>query len=572
MANESWVLATVLLCLYGFFKEMRPSEPFLTPYLRNYKNLTAEEVDNEIYPIWTYSYLFALVFVFLLTDFLRYKPVIIVEVLTYLATWSLLIWGNGLQAMLLMQFFYGLATATEIAYYSYIYAIVSPQQYRKVTSYTRTAILTGDFTAGVLGQILVSSHITTTYFLLNVISFVSLCVAFVISIFLPPTKKSVYFHRDSVSGIDSHHVSLPPPPQCQKSDENTAAKDEFKDVMANEDITSTEGELYIHQNSDTNCVQDDYGSIWDSTQSSQEDLVIRTNTYADDNIENQSPKRKRRIIKVQCTSCKGNFQSLLTDFKSCYSSSHLLKWSLWWAFATCGYFQIGNYVQNLWDLIEPSTSDDSRIYNGAVDAVSTLSGAFATFILAFIKFNWTIFGELTLGIVSTLDAVILCAMGFSSNIWLSYAFYILFRSSYQLLITIATFQIASHLTTERYALVFGCNSFVALALQSLLTLIVVDKHGLNLPADVQFCIYGGYYFVIGTIFMAKAVYTLSKSGWIISCQQRWVTYKDEDADSVEEKYLQEEMEKNHTIQSDIEEEASLVERRVCVNDDNECVH
>lgn len=38
---------------------------------------------------------------------------------------------------------------------------------------------------------------------------------------------------------------------------------------------------------------------------------------------------------------------------------------------------------------------------------------------------------------------------------------------------------------ERYALVFGVNTFIALALQTLLTLIVVDASGLGLDITTQ---------------------------------------------------------------------------------------
>jgi len=42
----SWSGVTFLLCLYGFLKELRPSEPFLTEYLidKNYVNITLQEV------------------------------------------------------------------------------------------------------------------------------------------------------------------------------------------------------------------------------------------------------------------------------------------------------------------------------------------------------------------------------------------------------------------------------------------------------------------------------------------------------------------------------------------------
>ena len=49
------------------------------------KNLTEEEVVNAIYPVWTYSYLALLLPVFLLTDYVKYKPVIILQCLGYVS-------------------------------------------------------------------------------------------------------------------------------------------------------------------------------------------------------------------------------------------------------------------------------------------------------------------------------------------------------------------------------------------------------------------------------------------------------------------------------------------------------
>jgi thiamine transporter 2/3 len=41
-----WASTTLLLCIYGFLKELRPSEPFLTEYLIDAKwvNITLEQV------------------------------------------------------------------------------------------------------------------------------------------------------------------------------------------------------------------------------------------------------------------------------------------------------------------------------------------------------------------------------------------------------------------------------------------------------------------------------------------------------------------------------------------------
>lgn len=47
------------------------------------------------------------------------------------------------------------------------------------------------------------------------------------------------------------------------------------------------------------------------------------------------------------------------------------------------------------------------------------------------------------------------------------------------------FQIAVNLSMERYALVFGINTFLALVVQTIITAIVVDQRGLNLPISVQ---------------------------------------------------------------------------------------
>lgn len=63
---------------------------------------------------------------------------------------------------------------------------------------------------------------------------------------------------------------------------------------------------------------------------------------------------------------------LFDDFLQCYRCRPLLAWSVWWALATCGYFQVVNYAQALWENICPSS--DYEIYNGYVETLSTLLG------------------------------------------------------------------------------------------------------------------------------------------------------------------------------------------------------
>lgn len=65
-------------------------------------------------------------------------------------------------------------------------------------------------------------------------------------------------------------------------------------------------------------------------------------------------------------------KTLGADFVKCYSCRTLLAWSVWWALSTCGYFQVVNYCQVLWEKILPS--QDFEIYNGYVETLSTLLG------------------------------------------------------------------------------------------------------------------------------------------------------------------------------------------------------
>ncbi|CAH1241785.1 SLC19A2 [Branchiostoma lanceolatum] len=136
MDGKTTTATLALLCLYGFFKDMRPAVPFLTPFLRSdLKNFTAEEVDNEIYPLLSYSWMGFLLLVLLAADFVRYKPVLVVGGASYVATSVLWLWGERLEVIQIAQVVYGLATATETVYFSYIYVVVDEDHYKKATGY-----------------------------------------------------------------------------------------------------------------------------------------------------------------------------------------------------------------------------------------------------------------------------------------------------------------------------------------------------------------------------------------------------------------------------------------------------
>ncbi|KAK7144504.1 hypothetical protein R3I94_010810 [Phoxinus phoxinus] len=447
--SEPWLYPTVLLCIYGFFSSHRPLEPFLTPFLMGPdKNLTETEVVNEIYPLWTYSYLVLLFPVFLATDYLRYKPVLILQAASFIVTYAMLMKAQGVRAMQLLEFFFGLATATEVAYYSYIYSVVEPSHYQRVTGFCRSITLLGSAIGSLMGQILVSvAHVPLFY--LSVITLVSSCIAFVAPWFLPMPGKSLFFHEREHSSQDEAVLEPMNRGQLIEKPEDPESK-----MQLSADERTTLG-------------------------------------------DNTSSSRLLEVLKM-----------LWADFLQCYSSSTLLAWSVWWALSTCGYFQVINYAQALWEKILPS--NDFEIYNGYVETISTLLGAFAAFVVSFVKVSWAVWGELALCVFSLVIAVCVCLMDTIRNIWVCYTAYIIFRATYMLLITIATYQIAANLSMKRYALVFGVNTFIALVLQTLLTVIVVDSVGLGLDIFLQFLIYASYFAAVAVIFFIAGLYKLFK--------------------------------------------------------------
>lgn len=106
------------------------------------------------YPPGTYSYLAQLVIIFLVTDLLRYKPLIVVLAASGVTIWSMLLWTNSVLSLQIVEVIYGTFCAMEIAYFSYIYAKTEKQHYQVVTSHTRAAIFVGRFVAAIAAQFL----------------------------------------------------------------------------------------------------------------------------------------------------------------------------------------------------------------------------------------------------------------------------------------------------------------------------------------------------------------------------------------------------------------------------------
>ncbi|TTH99997.1 Thiamine transporter 2 [Bagarius yarrelli] len=415
------------------------------------KNLTMEQVTNHIFPVWTYSYLAVLLPVFLLTDWLRYKPVILIQCCNLFLTTAMLLWLQSVGAMQAVQFTYGMVTACEVAYFSYIYSVVDLKFYLKATSFCRASQLIGYTAGSVAGQILLSLELMSYYYIL-VFTLVLISISSVAALFLPMPSSSMFFHQNKKSE--------------NRRDLNQVEDCSMKGKAAKADCDSVGVDVEMSEN---------------KRQDSQEQNGIKSGFS---------------VTMLQ----------LWLDFRCCFSSTDMLIWSVWWAMATCGYNQTVNYVQALWETVGQSKND--TLYNGGVEAVSNLFGAASAYSVGFSQVYWSRWGELAISSLSAFSSAALFIMVYISNIWVCYGGYIVFKSLYMLLITIAMFQIAAGLSVERYALVFGVNTFVALVLQTILTSIVVDSRGLGLDIITQFIIYASYFCLIALIFFARGVYTL----------------------------------------------------------------
>ncbi|XP_069330996.1 reduced folate transporter [Eulemur rufifrons] len=423
---QSWRCLVFYLCFYGFMAQMRPGESFITPYLLGpSKNFTQEQVTNEIMPVLSYSYMLVLVPIFLLTDYLRYKPVLLLQGLSYVSVWLLLLLGRSVLHMQLMEFFYSVTMAARIAYSSYIFSLVRPARYQRMAGYSRAAVLLGVFTSSVLGQLLVTAG-GVSFTTLNYVSLAFLTFSLLLALFLKRPKRSLFFNRGaplrgaSPSELGPMRPGLAPPRKL--------------------------------------------------------------------------PAACRDFVLAR----------MLRELGASLRLPQLRLWSLWWVFNSAGYYLIVYYVHILWNVVRPAT-DSARVYNGAADAASTLLGAMTSFAAGFLKIRWALWSKLVIAGITAAQAGLVFLLFSSYSIWPCYAAFVLFRGFYQFLVPIATFQIASSLSKELCALVFGVNTFFATILKTVITLVVSDKRGLGLVVHSQFQVYFLYFLVLSVLYLLGAV-------------------------------------------------------------------
>lgn len=123
-----------------------------------------------------------------------------------IVTCSLLLWTKSYFGAQLIEVSYAAYSASEVAYYAYIYAKVSKEHYSAVTSHTRAGLMIGRFASGVISQILMHFNIMGIHEL-NYITLSAQIIATVFAAFLPKVSQSIYFYRPDVRVTISNNIS-----------------------------------------------------------------------------------------------------------------------------------------------------------------------------------------------------------------------------------------------------------------------------------------------------------------------------------------------------------------------------
>lgn len=281
-------------------------------------------MTNEITPVLTYSYMAVLVPAFLLTDFLRYKPVLVIQGVSQVVIWLLLLLGTTLLEMQFMEFFYGVTMACRVAYSSYIFSLVDPGMYQRVAGYSRSSVLLGVFTSSVVGQLCMSVG-GISYYSLNAVSLGFVSFGLLLALCLPWPKRSLFFNQLRT--------------QAKKEVAEAATKSELDKMNpkgAAEPVAAAAA-----------------GSPLCSASSWKNSALVQ----------------------------------MLLEVRDVARKPNLRLWCLWWIFNSTGYYLVLFYVHILWNKVYPAT-DNKTVYNGGVEALSTLlSETFSMLMFLFFNLN-----------------------------------------------------------------------------------------------------------------------------------------------------------------------------------------
>uniref|UniRef100_A0A8D8YTM3 Folate transporter 1 n=1 Tax=Cacopsylla melanoneura TaxID=428564 RepID=A0A8D8YTM3_9HEMI len=216
LSVNTWQKISVLICVFAILREFHPIESYFVRYLELVNpSFTKEVVKSSIYPIGTYSSLLLMVITFLITDYTRYKPIVVLDVLAGLLSYVLIVESPTMPIMWVQQVCIGFYHAGEVSYYSYMYSkIKDKNNYQRATGRVKASIMIGRFLAGMSGQGIVLLFSTDGYKYLVYLSILGMSAAVLWTCLLPPVEESVYFHTPAT--LFTETSQLHPVPTHQK--------------------------------------------------------------------------------------------------------------------------------------------------------------------------------------------------------------------------------------------------------------------------------------------------------------------------------------------------------------------
>lgn len=229
---------------------------------------------------------------------------------------------------------------------------------------------------------------------------------------------------------------------------------------------------------------------------------VQTSIYfhRKDVISNEQQQQQVEEEPKQQLKFKSAFSLIWTHFKTSYTNETVLVWCTFYTLSFCLYFQITAYIQVLWLAI-----DDDVFWNPTVDGTLTLLSALAMLIAGKIQIAFLQKQTLTmlvLIIMSLLQGVFIFFAATSQSLLACYINYVIYGVCYGFCITICATKIAENIGDDSHGLIFGFNTFIALSIQTCLTLIVVSN-GFKLSPVGQFVTYSMIYIALGMAYAIK---------------------------------------------------------------------
>ncbi|KAK6167304.1 hypothetical protein SNE40_021369 [Patella caerulea] len=504
-------IISLVLCSLGVFMSLRPHWLYIDQFIQTYyQNITDDELYDTIYPVKDYSGLILLIIVILVTDYVKYKPIIVLQGFFSVILMSLFNWDQQIIPLIVSQVFHGFVMATNIAFYAYIFAVADSEKYKLSTCLSQISVLFGIFLGNLLAVLFLSLNITGLG-TINLISFAFSVVTLIVALMLPHVKPRIPTTRE----IIERELQLP----SGLSIPETVTKSPWEvDRRPSMHSTGTQGimDTYTHINDPAFTAyarSNMYSDIDTSSLGFYGDYSINEQYTSSIDSESNENSREDNSNTTEVpssqpdTTQKDKINKFLKDLKKAYSKKLVIYWSSWLIFSICGHLMLEDNFRRLLNEIVPGRNSP-LVYDASVSTLAALLGIIPVIIYGVIKGTWTVYSEPILAILGLFTCLLYCLLANINNIWAIYSLYIIYYLLFQLMFVVALYQIGDVLQSRRYGFIFGMNLFIAVFLKVILQSIQGYRQTLHLPITTQITVMGGIFGLYGLSFLTKMLYSL----------------------------------------------------------------